>query len=231
MKYKVKINDIAPNISKKLIYSNNCYLGVSINNPFFWGDHIALLLQWIDKHFPQCQIVIGDYLHRFNEIMSNERNEKDAIKASLSIGDKMLERIHDELNKLPNNTFSIHRWQNYINEMGTVDKHHKILSLFDSHQDFQDGIRQSCYEFITRQIRKGKVLKVSEDEALNLSLQYLLEELAVFSTLIEKGYAVQVYPGTQLLILKQIARGEIAEIDTNLKKGIFLDLTVKKVGK
>lgn len=231
MRYKIKINDKSPDLPNKLIYSKNCYLGVSINNPFFWGDHLGLLLQWIDKRFPKCQIVIGDYLHRINEIMSNGRNEESAIKASLSLGDKMYERINGNLERMTNNIFTVHRWQDYINDLDTLDKLHKIFSLFNSNQGFHDGIQQSCKEFIARQIKQGKKLGVSKEKALELSSKYLLEELAVFSTLIEKDYTVQVYPGTQLLILKQLANGEIIEVDTNLKKGIFLDLTVKKIGK
>ena len=53
--------------------------------------------------------------------------------------------------------------------------------------------------------------------------------MAVFSVLIEQGYRVQVYPGTQLKILKDLANNKFPNLDNNLTQGIYIDLSVKKI--
>ena len=72
MRYKIRLRSINPKIDKKEIYSRKCYIGASLNNPFFTGKHFPLLIQWIDNRFPECVIIIGDYLDRYNELIFNK---------------------------------------------------------------------------------------------------------------------------------------------------------------
>jgi tRNA-dependent cyclodipeptide synthase len=230
MRYKTKINSLAPDMLKDLIYQENCYLGISINNPFFLGDYLGLLLQWIAKRFPTCKIIVGDHLHRINEyILNGVDDEALAIAEGKKRGKIIADRIEALLDEFPRKKFELEFWETYYNNPECQDQKRKLRESFETNKYFSRSVQESASDFIERQVSRGCHIHLDKASAVEKSVEYLLEEMAVFSYLIEKGYRVQVYPGTQLSILKEFANGEFTELGSNLNKGIFIDLTVKKV--
>lgn len=231
MKYKIKKIESAPAITvKQLANYRKCYLGISVNNPFFRDQHLGLLLKWIANHFDECTILIGDYLHRINESILHGITGEEAIASSINRGDQIHEMLEIALSMLPDDKFKVYRWKEFLdsNPKSLTEKT-KLTALFNTNKDFQKDILQSCTEFIDRLIARGERLYPTKVEAISQSKEYLIEEMAVFSVLIEQGYKVQVYPGTQLKILKDLANKKLSNIDTNLTQGIYIDLTVKKI--
>lgn len=231
MKYKIKKIESAPTISvNQLAEYRKCYLGISVNNPFFREQHLGLLLKWISNHFDECTIIIGDYLHRINESILHGTTGEEAIASSIIRGDQIELMLEVALSILPQNKFKVYRWKDFLDKYPkALSEKEKLTSIFNSNKIFQDDILQSCSEFIERLVTRGERLYLTKEEAINQSREYLLEEMAVFSVLIEQGYEVQVYPGTQLKILKDLANKKIPDINTNLTQGIYIDLTVKKI--
>lgn len=231
MKYKVKKIESAPAISvNQLSEYRRCYLGISINNPFFREQHLGLLLKWISNHFDECIILIGDYLHRINESILYGKTGEDAIASSSIRGEIIQNMLDIAISVLPQNKFKVYRWKDFLdNNPKWQTEKEALITYFNNDKTFHDDIIQSCTEFIDRLIARGEPLYLSKEEAINQSKEYLLEEMAVFSVLIEQGYSVQVYPGTQLKILKDLANNKHQNIKTNLSKGIYVDLTVKKI--
>lgn len=231
MRYKIKKTDIAPKLgSIKNLKVKSCYLGVSINNTFFYGPHFELLLKWVSSYFDECVILIGDYLNRRNEFIFNNKTEKDAIENSLVLGDELYAKINLIITQLPSQKFKLYRWKQFLDDNPTAMKVKDDLeNIYNTNENFKSEILQSCTEYITRLLNKKRTISISKEEAIIQSKEYILEEMAVFSILIEKGFTVQVYPGTQLKVLKDLANGEFPELNTNLKQGIYIDLSVKKV--
>lgn len=231
MKYKIKKHDSAPTISvKKLAEYRKCYLGISVNNPFFRDQNLGLLLKWIANHFDECIIIIGDYLHRINESILHGITGEQAIASSINRGDIIEEMLNAFLLILPDDKFKVYRWKEFLdNNPKSLSEKEKLTTLFSTNKEFRNDILQSCTEFIDRLIARGERLYLTKEEAISQSKEYLLEEMAVFSVLIEQGYRVQVYPGTQLKILKDLANYKFPNIDTNLSQGIYIDLSVKKI--
>jgi len=231
MKYKIKKIDSAPPLSiDELSSYRKCYLGISINNPFFRDKHLGLLLKWISSHFDECVIIIGDYLHRINEYILHGNYGQEAIDSSVNRGDQIDLILQVALDILPKNKFKIYRWKEFLDlHPQAIPEKDRLTKLFKSHEKFNADIIQSSTEFIERLMQRGEPLYVSKDEAVVLSTEYLLEEMAVFSVLISSGYFVQVYPGTQLTVLKDLANNEFPGLDTNLRDGVYIDLTIKKI--
>jgi len=230
MRYKIRLRSINPKIDKKEIYSRKCYIGASLNNPFFTGKHFPLLIQWIDNRFPECVIIIGDYLDRYNELIFNKNDKMySAIKTCLRKGTELKKHISNELEKTKKCKFHINHWLEYYNYSSFQDKLDFLNKVFKSHKDFKDSVLGSCREFIDRQSSKCLKIHVPKEKALNLSSEYIIEELAVFSILAELGFTVQVYPGKQLDVLKKLANTEFDDIDTILKYCIYIDLSVEKI--
>jgi tRNA-dependent cyclodipeptide synthase len=220
----------APKITiQQLSKYRKCYLGVSVNNPFFRDKHFGLLLRWIANHFDECIILIGDYLHRINETILLGKFGDDAINSSMLRGNQLYEILEVALSLLPQNKFTIYRWKDFLDEYPDTQKRkEQLLNYYNENEEFRNAIFQSSTEFIERLSDRGEVIYLSKEEAVVESKEYLIEEMAVFSKLIEQGYKVQVYPGTQLNVLKELANKKYESIDTNLKEGIYIDLTVKK---
>lgn len=232
-KYKIKLSGIAPDMSlAQLAKFRKCYLGVSINNPFFRDRHLGLLLKWIASHFDECIILIGDYLHRINENILHGNTGETAIASSINRGDQIHEMIDIALSILPKNKFKVYRWKEFLDKNPrSFTKKDELNFLFENNRTFHESILLSCSEFVERLIKRGERLYFTREEAIALSREYLIEEMSVFSTLIEMGYNVQVYPGTQLKVLKDLARHAFPAVESNLSAGIYVDLTVKKIKK
>jgi tRNA-dependent cyclodipeptide synthase len=229
MRYKIVTSSMVP--KTQTAYSHHCYLGISLENQFFKGKHVGLLLSWIDKRFPGCLIIIGDHLNRINEQISKRNSMDEAIEASLKLGDVVEERFQNEIEKLSKNKFILHRWQQYYEDEDVKVKKADLHTLYNTHKELRDSIQTSCREFVNRQISRGNILKVNENRAIGLSSDYIIEEIAVFQVLIERGYRVQVYPGSHLNTFKKFANAEFPDIKTSLSTGIYIDLSVKKIGK
>lgn len=229
MSYKLKVSSIVPNISLDKLNKENCYYGISINNPFTWGKHTILLLEWISLHFKHCKILIVDYLYRFNEYISFGKDIDLAIDKSLLVGKLIKQQLLKDMQIFPENMFTIIHWKDLIDCNANYQKYYdKMKYYFDNNNKFHKRIEDHSKAFIERQLRGGKSLFLKEEDAILQSNGYLIEELSTISLLIEDGFCISVYPGAQLSILKEIANGEFSELDTNLKNGIYIDLTVKK---
>lgn len=227
MRYKIKYSSITPSISKELIYKENCYVGVSINNDFFWGKHTDIFFEWIHKRFNNCKIIIGDYIHRHNEYIFNNATKDDAVKRALFLG----KQIHELLNRIEitqKDTFEILHWNDIYKKEEMNVFIEKINKAYADSSEFKNLVDISAKEFISRQIKAQLIPYTTYDACVMHSVNYIKEELSVFCYLISNGSKVQIYPGTQLPILKQIVINSI-DLNLELSKGIYIDLKTVKI--
>lgn len=228
-KYKMRFTGVTPLERKKTVYDKKGFLGISINNDFFWGKHLFTLLNWVNQRFPDCLVIIGGELHRFNEMIFTDSNECEALDKGIELGKKMQLRVDECLSIIGHENFTIHHWNKYwtLERVKTTRK--TLDGLFDNNQQFRNDIVFGCKEFIDRKVNQhGKKLGVSKDKAIDLSIQYVLEEISVFDYLIEEGYLSHLYPGQHLAVLKNIASGEYPDISLSLHKAIYADLKATK---
>lgn len=230
--YTTRIETIAPAITQKeLFLHRRCYLGISIGNTQFRGESFQVLLEWISRHFDECLIVVGDYLQRYNEHIFFNRQAKEAEIESLRMGDAFLKESAEYLNRLPEEKFHVTRWKSYL-DSPEYHKAKKILDeLFVTSFEFRESIDKTSAEFISRQMKNKKGPVVDKKTAIALSTQYILEEIAVFSVLVENGWAVEVYPGPEIPVLVDIAAGKFPHIPPALKQRINVELRITKKSK
>mgnify|MGYP000636860411 CR=1 FL=1 len=87
MKYKIKIVDNFPKLSKQeLKQYKQVYLGISLKNSIFWEEGFEQILAWAADNFDSCLIVVADYLHRHNEQILHGTNQEKSIKSALELG-------------------------------------------------------------------------------------------------------------------------------------------------
>ncbi|KAB2916147.1 MAG: tRNA-dependent cyclodipeptide synthase [Bacteroidetes bacterium] len=228
-KYKVRIYDVVPEDKRKEIYEYSACLGVSINNVNYWdNEKLTALLSWINSRFSECAIVIADKLHRHNVKIFNNNSEEEGIETGLKLGNELSKNFLTIVSSLTDCKFRIYRWQDIANEKGTKDELTKVYQAYSTNSSFARVIEKSAEEFLFRQKEKGLELKVRHEEAIKLSCDYILEEMAYFGVAVNLGYVVQLYPGTQLQILKLLGNGRYQDINLHLSNGFFVDLKIKK---
>jgi hypothetical protein len=122
-----------------------------------------------------------------------EKTGEEAIDSSIIRGDQIELILEVALSILPKNKFKVYRWKDFLDmhPEALIEKDN-LNSIFRSNKLFRDGIVQSCTEFIERLITRGEQLYLTKEEAINQSREYLIEEMAVFSILIERGTSTSI---------------------------------------
>jgi hypothetical protein len=72
---------------------------------------------------------------------------------------------------------------------------------------FSHSLSVTAMQYLETYASQGRHIKVSEETAVFLCRRYLKEELAAFGVVHQWGWIVDVYPGPELPVLLEIARG------------------------
>jgi len=223
----VGIVRITPGIGEEALRSyRKCYMGISLDNPVFKGDSLESLVGWAVERFDGCLVVVGDYLRRHNEYILTGSGEEEAVAASLSAGDSFIESSREIFAKAAPGRLESVRWRDCMALEEYSQNRSQLERLYVSDGGFEAALRKDAGAFIERQVRNGRRLKVPHDEAVSVSCQYLLEEMAVFSALSGRGWQVELYPGPELTVLVKAARGAFEGLPEGLKRRINVELKV-----
>ena len=229
--YQVKVQKIVPQFKGNELHGRTkCYTGISISNPFFMGKDSHVFFQWILRNFKHCYIFIDDFFHQYNEKAFTGHDVEVCIKSAQIQGKK----IEEHIQKVIDSTFDeSYRFKIVRSSELSKDNSFKSNSTFFKKQfkeipQFKAGIETSARNYVDRQLKRGNSFAVSKEEAVSLSCNYLVEEIAVFTTICEKGYDVEVYPGPELPILIDIANGVFPDMPASLLNRINVELKITK---
>ena len=231
MVYKANITRIIPPISANQLNISKCYMGVSIGQPNFTCDRFRTVLQWISRNSETCLIVIGDDLLRFNIMAEKGISEKASLIISRHIGESEEHFIATLTRDFFDCRFIITRWRNWTESQEFRDYHDALKILNKTDSAFADSVRKSANGFLSRRVKRRTTLNVPANLAVELSVAYLLEEISVFCLLASKGWNTEVYPGPELSVLEEIAKGKYQDVPPPLKHRINISLRVRKISK
>ena len=229
--YRVKIKKIIPEDSG-LSYRNRnrCYTGISISNPFFQSGLVVDFFSWILMNFDYCCVFIDDYFHQYNEAAFTGKDPVECIGHAREHGS----RVEAYINKVIYDAFDEpYRFKivksTELAESSNCKNHSANFKvLFQTNEAFRLGIEKSAEDYVQRQIKRQNYFNVTKERAVELSCLYLIEEIAIFTTICDMGYDVEVYPGPELPILIDIAQGKFDNIPLSLKHRINIELKMVK---
>jgi len=225
--YCVSIVKTTPKVSEEELFSfKQCYLGISIDNPVFYGKSLQALLLWATANFNRSLVVIGDYLRRYNEQIFNGLPGDKAVKASQDAGDLFILQTSQLFEQLDNDKISITRWKPCLETDNFKKSKAAIDDLYNSDPNFKTAVIRDAFSFAKRQAKQKRTLAVPMEDAIELSSQYLMEEIAVFNALSQQGWNVELYPGPELRVLVEIVKGKYSNIPQGLKKRINVELQI-----
>lgn len=225
----IKIVKTTPKVSTEELFSHKrCYFGISLDNPHFFGRSLQALMLWGMGNFDQCLVLVGDYLRRFNEQIFSGMSKGQAIQMAHSFGDAFMDRTRSFFEQLPARRVTLRRWEICLETSEYVKSRAALDDLFNSEPEFRASVEKDAFSFIKRQTKHHKKLAVTMEEALELSCRYLLEEIAVFSSLSQQGWKVELYPGPELNVLVDIAKGNFKDVPAALKERINVELKISE---
>ena len=225
----ISIETITPKIPRQELFSyKKCYIGISLDNPGFYGKSLQALLLWGLGNFQQVLIVVGDYLRRYNEQIFTGLDIDQAGRAAHEFGDLFFEKTSDFFDQIPNQRLVLTRWAPCLGSDEYKGSKKILDKLYDSDESFKASVLKDAASFIKRQQKRNFKLAVSKEQAVELSCRYLLEEIAVFSALSERGWKVELYPGPELSVLKEISKGKYSNIPRGLKERINVELKIQR---
>lgn len=227
-RYRIRVEGVTPSsASPNLFDYKKCILGVSMTNPVFWRSSLDTMLGWMESNFDQSMILVGDYLHRLNEQILNGNQEETAIQSALETGDRFMEKLNLYLPDYAAERFMVQRWKPLYDNPEFIKAKQLLDTLYHANPSVKASIQSTAALFVWQK-QERQNFKVSKEEAIRLSAEYLLEEMAVFSMLIDQGWNVVLYPGSQLPMLMEVAKGKFKDVPNSLNKGVYVELKVRK---
>ena len=225
----VEIVKILPSMPEREVFSQKkCYIGISLANPIFKRGNLDALLRWASDKFEQCLVILGDDLCRFNQTIRFGSGPDEALQAAHRIGDAFIEKTVDLFEQFDPEKMKLVRWDE--NLQGDIYRRSKAVldRLFASDPEFKAMIEVDAFSFVDRQKKRYTNLAVDDAEAIGLCCNYLMEEIAVFNTLSEQGWLVELYPGCELHVLTEISNGRFPEVPAGLKNRINVELKIRR---
>ena len=223
----VSIAKVIPHISADELFSHKkCFIGISLENPVFEGDSFRAMLHWIVEKFDKTLVVVGDHLCRYNEHILNASDDDESANAACALGDSFLSKTKQLFEQLPKERICLTRWKSHLETDEYKESKSILDNLFLSDSGFRSAVEKDASGFVRRLMKRNKTLAVSGEKALRLSCEYLLEEISVFSALSEQGWHVELYPGSELRVLVNVARGEYSNVPRGLTERFSVELKI-----
>jgi tRNA-dependent cyclodipeptide synthase len=199
-----------------------------MDNPLFEGDSLKALLFWTAEKFERTLVIVGDYLNRFNERILFGCDEKRAGELAVERGDLFISHTKELFSGLAPGKIVLTRWKEHLlsEQFGRV----KLLldEIFKTNEQFRSSVEYDASSFVERQRKHNKSIAVDMEEAMRLSCEYIIEEIAVFNLLSEAGWDVELYPGAELRVLAEVAKGRYPRVPDGLKQRINVELKINR---
>lgn len=195
--YRTKISRCVPIDARDiLLKSDACFLGVSLENKNFSYQKIRSMLNWIDGKCARAAILIGDGIHRKTLQITMGLEEEEARERALELGGDYSRRINEILqSRYFKCDFQIVLCSQ-IQKSISYSRYLKVVrDEFDADRDFRESVHSFSALYIEKKGLRAD-FKNSMESIQNLSVDYFLEEFAIFACLVECGYPVMLYPGS-----------------------------------
>lgn len=228
-RYNVNIAKVAPKRLKNTLLEeyDKCFLGISLGNPNLEDTRFEACVEWISENFSECALVVGDYLYRFTLQIIRDEPPESLKKEALRIGNNFKDKYNSIIKKYSNSC----NFQ-WLPISSVVQKNANVETYLVFYRDlYQNNLKFQMLvdEFSTIYLERI-ALKHETDTEINrqCAIDYLIEEIAVFTDLYEQGWSALIYPGS-IKIFEEIAEGVLgAAIPPALQKLIFVSLNLNK---
>lgn len=214
-----KIKQALP--SRKVALSGTkCLVALSVSDRRRRPTDYAMAFNWARKHFSEQAVVLGNSMYRLTLQVTAGLNEEAARACAIVAGEDYVRLFMQATNELP----TIFRTTDLSLTTAFKDALEHLRRNCTSRGVFFDSVMKDATKYVARQ-HKSNNLAVPQITALELAVQYLLEELAAYEVLAGLGWDTEVYLGSELPTLKRFIDGEFSELNCKLSQRRFLELS------
>nr|VFJ94244.1 MAG: tRNA-dependent cyclodipeptide synthase [Candidatus Kentron sp. H]VFJ94805.1 MAG: tRNA-dependent cyclodipeptide synthase [Candidatus Kentron sp. H]VFK01923.1 MAG: tRNA-dependent cyclodipeptide synthase [Candidatus Kentron sp. H] len=216
-RYKAKVDRVSPHSERNTFERlDRCFLGVSLQNRNFARPKLAGIVQWIGRRFPHCTVLVADTVHRITLEVTQGLAPEVALIEALALGQEFIHRERCVFEHWSEQTeFSFVTCGEIRQRPAYGGYHRELVRLFETDIPFSESMESFGHAYY-----RGRSAHLDPEQSIRRSVDYFLEELAVFACLQQEGLPVMVYPGSL---------GALAEIPEGLHPGApreLLDLIV-----
>jgi tRNA-dependent cyclodipeptide synthase len=203
--------------------STPCAFVISVGNNGPDLDALCAGWDWTQAAFDRCTILLGDSLQRLTIEATEARRPADAAREAAARAGILAERLAKARPHAP-----IMRMSDVVRERTFASWLAHSERAYSAIPAFSDMIDVDARAFCERQQRHGRLLTPFE-AALALSVRYLLEEVAIYAVLAEKGWLAETYLGSELEVLAGFMRGEFPGVAPVLERRTHISLRVSSL--
>ncbi len=198
--------------------SAGCMVGYSLGNEQFAPAKMRAMVEWIDRRFQRCAVLIGDNIYRIGLQIDRGLAEEDALREAMRIGRERAEEVRAIVAGATSCRFEVRPCSEATGHANYGERYRELESLHERDATYARSVREFSAMFLRRRDR------VTE-EHLALSRRYLSEELAIMACTHLDGYETFIYPGN-LAIAAELSAGVHPDAPRELREmtTVALDL-------
>lgn len=230
-RYKAEVRVVSPEIARSTLgQGESCFVGISLESSNFLGGKLQSIVDYISNRYSNCTFLLGDHVHRLTLQIRKDLSQEQCFYHALGMGDYYLRtQQHMLRHSQTGEAFPVLRGSDIYQAPEVVGYMALLEQQFRLDSNFKMAIEGFAGQFINRSNETPQGTADSS-EAVRLSCQYVLEELAETCYMISKGHPVLIYPGS-LAIFQQISNGLFKGLPKEMERLINVGLRLKRRGK
>lgn len=227
-RYKAKIDSVSPqSVRSTFEEHSNCFLGVSLENSNFKLVKLKAIVEWISRRFSSCTVLIGDSIHRLTLASAENYSPEIARSKAIQLGKQFVLDSVEIFDRYKDNTSFKVITCNEIQQTPEYEVfYNKLKYLFETNEEFKNSVTSFSKKYHTSKINRYSISAGELVTKINTSVEYFLEEFAIFACLKRQQHSVMVYPGS-FSTLKEITQGLHPDAPIELKELIVVSLCMK----
>lgn len=174
-------------------------LNISVGQEIHESGKFLTTIGLLNKHFKRGgTILIDDSVQRHTMKLNSNKSEQELYDLSVLEGDRWILRNKKYYEQL-NMDYEIVRWDKWLFHPKYECKRKMIRDAYNHNLHYRTSINKAIDVFLARYLKRDLEVNISNEEAFDLCLNYLVEECAIFCLWVEGGYNFEVYPGKRNL--------------------------------
>jgi tRNA-dependent cyclodipeptide synthase len=198
------------------------FIGISLNNRTMASEQaLKQILDWTIHNVGAFDVLIGDFLNRFNYQAFDNDPEPLAVEKAMRDGDAARKKLGTLIaGSAPYASVALMSSASLCNQPSFQERCAQFERLHIENSTFHSLIEEGVMSYLKR-----KFPKVLLDEHVrHCCVAYQLEELVMFEALAQQGYGTFVYPGGQLPVMKSFVSGALPNISSAIERLTLVEL-------
>jgi hypothetical protein len=181
-----------PPEERKLFPQSTCLMPISVGQTIHEGAKFKAVIKLINFSFKHCTILVDDSVQRHTIGIKINASRDELYQLAVNEGDSWLKRNELAYKQLTI-PFIIMRWDDWFNNTHFNESYKRVQQQYNENILYKNAIDANIDDFLSRYLKDTQNITIDYNNAVNLCLDYLLEECAVMCLLTDKLYDFEVY--------------------------------------